>query len=147
MQSTIIRFVKALCIASMLMSLFVGCALVQTTIAGNKQVSKPKLVQYSHKNVKKKKSTKAKITAYSSFENGGSTLTASGTPVRKGIVAVSKDLYGKGWTFGKRVSINNKIYTIQDILPSRKNGFDIFMHSYERAVKYGAQKHMVVLLD
>ena len=130
----------------MLISLFVGCALVQTSIAGDTKSTKPKLVKYNH-NLIKKKTTKAKVTAYTPVENGGSTRTASGTIVRKGIVAVSKDLYNKGWTFGKRVLINNKTYTIEDILPSRKNGFDIFMHSYERAVKYGSQKHMVVLLD
>ena len=153
MQSTIIRFSRTLCIASMLISLFVGCALVQNSFGESKPISKPKLVQYkktmNNKNVivKKKKKTKAKITAYTPFENGGSTLTASGTTVKKGIVAVSKDLYRKGWTFGKRVSINDKIYVIADILPSRKNGFDIFMHSYKNAKQYGIQNHTVVLLD
>ena len=150
MQSTIIRFSRTLCIASMLISLFVGCALVQNSFGGDKHISKPKLVQYNIVNKKKittKKKTKAKITAYTPFENGGSTLTASGSTVKKGIVAVSKDLYRKGWTFGKRVSINDKIYVIADILPSRKNGFDIFMHSYKDAKQYGIQNHTVVLLD
>lgn len=119
-------------LVSLIMSLSLGCML------GTNVNAKP---------VKVKKVNKAVITAYTPHENKGSRITASGKKVREGYVAVSKDLYKSGWKFGKKVQIKKKTYIIQDILPSRKSGIDIFMENYDKAIQFGVQRHDVVLLD
>ncbi len=75
-------------------------------------------------------------------------ITASNTRVREGIVAVSQDLFAKGWVFGKKVYIVNKgVYTIEDLLHKRKrNQLDIFMNNKMKALNFGRKKLKVFLL-
>lgn len=98
-----------------------------------------------------KDSRDVKVTAYSAevaqtdenpFE------TASGRRVREGIVAVSQDLYGKGWTFGRKVYIDDLgIFTIDDLMPQRKtNQVDVFMFDGKSAVKFGVKQLKVYLV-
>lgn len=75
-------------------------------------------------------------------------ITASNTRVRPGIIAVSQDLYAKGWVFGRKVYVVNRgVYTIEDLLAKRKkNQLDIFMNSRSEAIKFGRRKMRVFLL-
>ncbi len=75
-------------------------------------------------------------------------ITASNTRVREGIVAVSQDLFAKGWVFGKKVYIVNQgVYTIEDLLHKRKrNQLDIFMNNKIKALHFGRKKLKVFLL-
>lgn len=74
-------------------------------------------------------------------------ITAYNTRVRPGIVAVSRDLYELGWTFGKKVAIEDKIYTIEDLMgPNQVNQLDIFMWSEEEAMSWGKRTLRVTLL-
>lgn len=75
-------------------------------------------------------------------------ITASNTRVREGIVAVSQDLFAKGWVFGKKIYIVNQgVYTIEDLLHKRKrNQLDIFMNNKVQALHFGRKKLKVFLL-
>ncbi len=75
-------------------------------------------------------------------------ITASNTRVREGIVAVSQDLFAKGWVFGKKIYIvNHGVYTIEDLLHKRKrNQLDIFMNNKAKALDFGRKKLKVFLL-
>lgn len=75
--------------------------------------------------------------------------TASNRKVRRGIVAVSRDLFDNGWVFGKKVYIKNYgIYTIDDLMASfKRNQVDIFMFETRKALHFGKKKLEVYLLD
>lgn len=75
-------------------------------------------------------------------------ITASNSRVRPGIVAVSQDLFRKGWVFGRKVYIvGHGVYTIEDLLARRKrNQLDIFMSSRNQAVQFGRKRLRVFLL-
>lgn len=113
-------------------------------------INSKKLFKPSHKPFgskrRKPKTKRVKVTAYTPHECGGSKVTASNTMVREGIIAVSKDLYAEGWTFGRIVIIDNRKYTIEDILPSRNQGLDIFFWSRTEAKEFGVQHKHVTLL-
>ena len=103
---------------------------------------------------------KKEVTAYSARESetdSTPTITASGQKVRKGIIAVSRDLYSSGWTFGKKVIIPGVgIFEVQDKMgKSRKRGkkrikqtncLDIFMEDTSKAVLFGRQKLIAKLI-
>ncbi|MFW5733761.1 MAG: 3D domain-containing protein [Oceanidesulfovibrio sp.] len=74
--------------------------------------------------------------------------TASNCRVRDGIVAVSRDLFSKGWRFGRSVYVKGMgVYTIEDLMHSRKkNQVDIFMFDTQEALKFGRRKLRVYLL-
>lgn len=75
-------------------------------------------------------------------------ITASNSRVRPGIVAVSQDLFRKGWVFGRKVYIvGYGVYTIEDLLARRKrNQLDIFMTSKTQALQFGRKRLRVFLL-
>lgn len=75
--------------------------------------------------------------------------TATNSPVRNGIVAVSRDLFNQGWVFGKKVYIKNHgVFIIDDLMAERKrNQVDIFMHDTKAAVKFGRKELECYLLD
>lgn len=75
-------------------------------------------------------------------------LTASMEPVREGCVAVSRDLFYKGWSFGRKVYIEGEgVFTITDLMHARKtNQVDIFRFNTEAALEFGRQQRKVVLL-
>lgn len=91
------------------------------------------------------------ITAYSA-EPGQTDdtpfTTANNNRVRDGIVAVSRDLFSKGWVFGRKVYVVDMgVYTIDDLMHQRKkNQIDIFMFDTAKALKFGRKKMRVYLL-
>ncbi len=91
------------------------------------------------------------VTAYSAEEgqtDSSPFITASNSRVRHGIVAVSQDLFRKGWVFGRKVYIvGHGVYTIEDLLAQRKvNQLDIFMTNKDNAIQFGRKKLRVFLL-
>lgn len=90
------------------------------------------------------------ITAYSpSIDQTDSTphITAFQTRVKAGGVAVSRDLFQQGWTFGKRVYIEGEgVFVINDLMHPRWIGrIDLFRWNREDAIKFGLKKRRVVL--
>ncbi len=84
------------------------------------------------------------VTAYTlteCYHNNGK--TASGEMVRTGIVAVSPDLERKGFKLGTRIQISGMGTFIVKDRTSRNNrgNVDIYMPSYEQAIKFGRQKY------
>jgi 3D (Asp-Asp-Asp) domain-containing protein len=75
-------------------------------------------------------------------------ITASNSKVREGIVAVSRDLYKKGWKFGREIYIKGLgVFTVEDLMHARKrNQVDVFMFSKDRALRFGRQQKRVYLL-
>jgi 3D (Asp-Asp-Asp) domain-containing protein len=76
-------------------------------------------------------------------------ITATNRRVRPGIIAVSRDLFDKGWVFGRKVYIKGMgVYTIDDLMHQRKtNQIDVFMPETGKAVRFGVQTMEVFLLD
>jgi 3D (Asp-Asp-Asp) domain-containing protein len=77
-------------------------------------------------------------------------ITASGLRVREGCVAVSRNLFWEGWTYGKKIYIDQiGIFTITDVMNERwTDRIDVFMWSLDRAKLFGVKKDIkVVLLD
>jgi len=93
-----------------------------------------------------------KATAYSATAeecDPNPTQTASGEEVILGGVAVSRDLYRKGWTFGKLIRVHGMgIYVVNDLMAKRHtNKIDIFMESKDATREFGVQDVVVSLLD
>ncbi|SIN73932.1 3D domain-containing protein [Halodesulfovibrio marinisediminis] len=93
-----------------------------------------------------------KVTAYSprSIETDSTPfITASNTKVRPGIIAVSRDLFAKGWTFGKKVYIKSLgVFTIEDLMAKRKkNQIDVFMPETTQALSFGRRNLEAYLLN
>lgn len=87
------------------------------------------------------------VTAYTlteCYHNKGK--TASGEMVRTGIVAVSPDLERKGFKLGTRIEISGMGTFVVKDRTNRKNrgNVDIYMPSYEQAIKFGRQKYAFV---
>jgi len=74
--------------------------------------------------------------------------TAIMTKPRAGMVAVSRDLFQDGWTFGKRVYISGHgIFTIGDLMAGRHTeSIDIFVHKREDALQIGRSTARAVLI-
>lgn len=92
------------------------------------------------------------VTAYSSEVNQTDDtpfVTATNKRVRPGIVAVSRDLFRKGWVFGRKVYIKGHgIFTIDDLMhPRKKNQIDIYMGNTGDAVQFGRRTLEVFLVD
>lgn len=92
-----------------------------------------------------------KVTAYSarSIETDSTPfITAYNTKVRPGIIAVSRDLFAKGWTFGKKVYIKSLgVFTIEDLMAKRKrNQIDVFIPQTTKALSFGRRNLEVYLL-
>jgi len=92
-----------------------------------------------------------KVTAYSprSAETDSTPfITASNTKVRPGIIAVSRDLFAKGWTFGRKVYIKSLgVFTIEDLMAKRKkNQVDVFIPETTKALSFGRRNLEVHLL-
>lgn len=67
--------------------------------------------------------------------------TASMSKPRPGIVAVSRDLFDAGWTFGRRVYLAGVgVYTIGDLMHSRHEGrIDVFIDDLGAAREFGSR--------
>lgn len=92
------------------------------------------------------------VTAYSPrpIETDGNPLqTASSKRVREGIVAVSRDLFQRGWSFGKKVYVEDHgVFIIDDLMSSsKKQCIDIFMFNTDKALEFGKKRLAVVLLE
>ena len=74
--------------------------------------------------------------------------TAIMTRPKAGMVAVSRDLFQDGWTFGKRVYISGHgIFTIGDLMAGRHTeSIDIFVHKREDALQIGRSTARAALI-
>ena len=112
-----------------------------------------KFVAENHKRINTYKVKRTlTVTAYSPERNQTDdtpNITATNNRVRPGIVAVSRDLFDKGWVFGKKVYIKGMgIFTIDDLMHQRKrNQVDIFMPDTSQALEFGRQQRDVYLLE
>ena len=95
----------------------------------------------------------ATVTAYtpSPKENcgrGRKVATALGTPVRPGIVAVSRDLLRSGWEFGDRIHIEGLgVFTIEDTMHQRfRRTIDVAVADMDAARRIGFKRGIAVTL-
>lgn len=75
-------------------------------------------------------------------------ITAAMTKVRPGTVAVSRDLFERGWTFGKKVYIEGEgIKTINDLMSDKwEKRMDILYFDKDDATQFGKRQLTVALL-
>lgn len=75
-------------------------------------------------------------------------VAASMRKVREGTVAVSRDLFWDGWTFGRKVYIEGHgVFEINDLMNERYScRIDVFRWSKEKAKQFGAVERRVALL-
>jgi 3D (Asp-Asp-Asp) domain-containing protein len=93
----------------------------------------------------------ATVTSYSPHKrqaDGDPRIAASMRPVREGTVAVSRDLFWAGWTFGRRVYIEGLgVFEINDLMNERfERRIDVFQWSKQKALAFGAVERRVALL-
>jgi len=100
-----------------------------------------------------KKRIAATVTAYtpSPRENGGpgtKSGTALGTPIRPGIVAVSRDLLRSGWDFGDKIHIEGLgVFIIEDTMHQRfRRTIDVAVPNMAAARKIGKMTGIEVTL-
>ena len=74
-------------------------------------------------------------------------IAASIKPPRPGTVAVSRDLFNMGWTFGKRVYLKGLgPYVINDVMNQRyRMRVDVFMDHNRAAREFGVQTTEAIL--
>lgn len=79
----------------------------------------------------------------------GMSGSAFGTALLPGTIAVSRDLYKKGWKRGRKVRIvGHGTYRINDLMNKRhKKRVDILVTSKKRAKDFGVQKARAILLS
>ncbi len=104
-------------------------------------------------NTVSEKSISATITAYTPDprENGGpgtKSETAIGTPIRSGIVAVSRDLLRSGWDYGSKVHIKGLgVFIIEDTMHQRfRRTIDVAVPNLAAAQKIGKMRDIEVTL-
>lgn len=91
------------------------------------------------------------VTAYTACPretNNDPGNTASMRKPRKGIIAVSRDLFYSGWSFGKKVYIEGVgIYEIQDLMNERfEKRLDILLGTKKQAKQFGIRQTKAILL-
>ena len=76
-------------------------------------------------------------------------IAASMRRVRPGTVAVSRDLFNKGWVFGRKVRIEGLgIYEINDLMAARHDkAIDIFLGDNQKAQAFGKRRTQAALLS
>ncbi len=76
-------------------------------------------------------------------------IAASMRRVRPGTVAVSRDLFNKGWVFGRKVRIEGLgIYEINDLMAARHDkAIDIFLGDNQKAQAFGKRRTQAALLN
>lgn len=107
----------------------------------------------SHRNDLPRKRISATVTAYTPAprENGGrgtKSGTAIGTPIRPGIVAVSRDLLRTGWDFGDKVHIKGLgVFIIEDTMHQRfRRTIDVAVPDMAAAQRIGKMTAIEVTL-
>jgi len=75
-------------------------------------------------------------------------ITASMELIKPGMVAVSRDLFYGGWSFGKKIYIEGHgVFEIQDLMNERyKNSIDILMYHKGDAKRFGRKILRTVLI-
>lgn len=108
---------------------------------------------YQSKRVERKPKTTKRViaSAYSPRKretDGDPHINAAMKKARPGTIAVSRDLFWDGWTFGKKVYIEGMgVYVISDLMHKRKRKqIDIFMGSTKEAYKFGRKELKIALL-
>jgi 3D (Asp-Asp-Asp) domain-containing protein len=76
-------------------------------------------------------------------------IAASMRHVRPGTIAVSRDLFDKGWVFGRKVRIEGLgIFEINDLMAARHgNSIDIFIGSNQQCQAFGKRHTRAALLN
>lgn len=76
-------------------------------------------------------------------------IAASMRRVRPGTIAVSRDLFNKGWVFGRKVRIEGLgIYEINDLMAARHDkAIDVFIGCNQRALAFGKRRAHAALLN
>ncbi|MBA4356508.1 MAG: hypothetical protein C0405_02150 [Desulfovibrio sp.] len=76
-------------------------------------------------------------------------ITASMRRVRPGTIAVSRDLFDRGWVFGRKVRLEGLgIFEINDLMAARHNkAVDIFIYSNSQAQAFGKRRVKAALLN
>ena len=95
---------------------------------------------------------KAEVTAYTlsiSECNEDLSNTAAMLKPRLGMIAVSRDLFYKGWVFGKKVYVEGLgIFIVGDLMNQRwEKRIDILFPTKEKANRFGKKTLKVALLD
>ncbi|MBN1106375.1 MAG: 3D domain-containing protein [Deltaproteobacteria bacterium] len=90
------------------------------------------------------------VSAYSACEaecDADPRIAASTRPPRPGTVAVSRDLFNMGWTFGKRVYLKGLgPYIINDVMNQRyQMRVDVFMDHKRAAREFGVRTTEAIL--
>lgn len=99
------------------------------------------------------KTITATVTAYTpapreNLGRGRKSGTAIGTPIRPGIVAVSRDLLKSGWNYGDRVHIKGLgVFIIEDTMHERfRRTIDVAVPNVSAAQKIGVLRKIEVTL-
>ncbi len=92
------------------------------------------------------------VTAYNaevSQTDSDPDIAASMRHVRPGTIAVSRDLFDRGWVFGRKVRLEGiGIYEINDLMAARhSSAVDIFIHSNSQALAFGKRRIKAALLN
>lgn len=76
-------------------------------------------------------------------------IAASMRRVKPGTIAVSRDLFDRGWVFGRKVRLEGiGIFEINDLMASRHSrAVDIFIHSNSQALAFGKRRIKAALLN
>lgn len=76
-------------------------------------------------------------------------VAASMRHVRPGTIAVSRDLFDKGWVFGRKVRIEGLgIFEINDLMAVRHDkSIDVFIGSNQACVAFGKRRTRAALLN
>lgn len=89
------------------------------------------------------------VTAYTPVEmkcKATNCITASGVPAKEGTAAISRDLEKRGVRFGDRLFLNGiGSFVVRDRMHKKwTKRIDIYMDSYDRAVRFGKKKTLMV---
>ena len=95
---------------------------------------------------------KLTVTAYTASRNETDStpqITAAITKVKPYDVAVSRDLFWRGWAFGKKIYIEGHgVFRIVDLMnPRYRERVDIYLGTKKAARKFGKRELLVALLD
>ncbi|WP_428563538.1 MAG: 3D domain-containing protein [Solidesulfovibrio sp. DCME] len=126
-------------------------AMATLALAVTVEASQSRNISYGKLSPKKR--IEATVTAYTPDprENGGrgrKAGTALGTPIRPGIVAVSRDLLRSGWDFGDKIHIEGLgVFIIEDTMHQRfRRTIDVAVPNRAAAAKIGKMKNIEVTL-
>jgi len=104
----------------------------------------------ARESIRRRKQRIVEVSAYTASEaecDRDPHVTASLQPPRPGTVAVSRDLFSMGWTFGRRVYLKGLgPYIINDVMNERYNmRVDVFMDHKRAAKEFGVRTTEAIL--